>query len=121
MVVCPRFFRKYTKIYSGGEPELVEGDIFRTIVPLNLSLTRMSDNRNLSDKMSDNGRVSDKKPCDVLIAYLKCNGEITTTEAARIIGRSPATVRRLLSQLVVDGVVVASGGNRDRKYRKNRG
>jgi ATP-dependent DNA helicase RecG len=26
---------KYTKLYSGGTPEFVEGDIFRTIVPLN--------------------------------------------------------------------------------------
>ena len=25
---------EYTKIYSGGEPELVDGDVFRTIVPL---------------------------------------------------------------------------------------
>jgi len=25
---------KYTQIYSGGEPELVEGDIFKTIIPL---------------------------------------------------------------------------------------
>lgn len=26
---------KYTKLYSGGEPEFIEGDVFRTIVPLN--------------------------------------------------------------------------------------
>jgi ATP-dependent DNA helicase RecG len=25
---------KYTKIYSGGEPELIEGDVFKTILPL---------------------------------------------------------------------------------------
>lgn len=25
---------KFTKIYSGGEPELIEGDVFKTIVPL---------------------------------------------------------------------------------------
>ncbi|MCL1803183.1 MAG: putative DNA binding domain-containing protein [Eubacteriaceae bacterium] len=25
---------KYTKIYSGGEPELIEGDVFKAIVPL---------------------------------------------------------------------------------------
>ena len=25
---------EYTKIYSGGEPELIEGDVFKTIVPL---------------------------------------------------------------------------------------
>jgi ATP-dependent DNA helicase RecG len=28
---------KYTKIYSGGEPELIEGDVFRTFAPLGLS------------------------------------------------------------------------------------
>ena len=28
---------KYTKIYSGGEPELIDGDVFRTIVPLSSS------------------------------------------------------------------------------------
>ncbi|GHV47197.1 ATP-dependent DNA helicase RecG [Synergistales bacterium] len=112
---------KYTKIYSGGEPELIEGDVFRTIVPLGLSLTGMSDNGilsdNVSDKMSDNGKVSDKKPADVLIAYLKSNGEITATDAAKIIERSPATARRLLSKFVDDGVVVASGENRNRKYK----
>jgi ATP-dependent DNA helicase RecG len=26
---------KYSKIYSGKEPELIEGDIFQTIIPLN--------------------------------------------------------------------------------------
>ena len=25
---------EYTKIYSGGEPELIDGDVFRTIIPL---------------------------------------------------------------------------------------
>lgn len=31
---CVRNLYKYTKIYSGGEPELIEGDVFKTIVPL---------------------------------------------------------------------------------------
>lgn len=25
---------KYTKMYSGGEPQFIEGDLFRTIIPL---------------------------------------------------------------------------------------
>ena len=25
---------KYTKLYSGGTPEFIEGDIFRTVIPL---------------------------------------------------------------------------------------
>jgi ATP-dependent DNA helicase RecG len=114
--MCHSLLNKYTKIYFGGEPELVEGDVFKTIVPLDLSLVEMSDNGNMSDKMSDNGKVSDKKPSDILIAYLKGNGAITATGAAKIIGRSPETARRLLSQLVDEGIVVASGGNRNRKY-----
>lgn len=28
---------RFTKIYSGGEPELVDGDVFRTTVPLSLA------------------------------------------------------------------------------------
>jgi ATP-dependent DNA helicase RecG len=28
---------EYTKLYSGSEPELVEGDIFKTIIPLPLA------------------------------------------------------------------------------------
>lgn len=30
---------KYTQLYSGGEPQFVEGDIFRTIIPLNEAAT----------------------------------------------------------------------------------
>jgi ATP-dependent DNA helicase RecG len=25
---------RYTKLYSGGEPELIEGNVFKTIIPL---------------------------------------------------------------------------------------
>lgn len=38
----------YTKLYSGGEPELIEGDIFKTIIPL----------KNQSDNMRTNMRTS---------------------------------------------------------------
>ncbi|MDR3293154.1 MAG: hypothetical protein LBT20_03515 [Clostridiales bacterium] len=34
---------KYTKIYSGGEPELIEGDIFRTIVPLSSEIGEINE------------------------------------------------------------------------------
>jgi ATP-dependent DNA helicase RecG len=102
---------KFTKIYSGGEPELIEGDVFRTTVPLNLSLTGMS------DKVSDKRKMSDKRQRDALMAYLRSNGEITATEAAKIITRSPATARRLLAQLADEGLVAATGGNRNRKYK----
>ncbi|MDR1328781.1 MAG: putative DNA binding domain-containing protein [Oscillospiraceae bacterium] len=105
---------KYTKIYSGGAPELVEGDVFRTIVPIALSDTKMS------DKMSDNRAMSDKKYRDALLAHLADKGEISASEAAAIIGRTAKTARRVLLQLVGEGVVAATGGNRNRRYKANR-
>ena len=128
---------KYTKIYSGGEPELVEGDVFRTVVPLfshdgpvsdnqkmsdkvsdNQKMSdKVSDNQKMSDKVSDNQKMSDKKVRDALLTHLRNNGEITAAEAAKIISRSIPTARRVLSGLVAEGQVVASGANRNRKYR----
>jgi ATP-dependent DNA helicase RecG len=116
---------KYTKIYSGGEPELVEGDVFRTIVPIALSDTEMSDkmadNGEMADKVSDNGKmsdkVSDKNSREALLLYLRGNGEVTAAEAAKILNRSVQTARRVLSGLVSEGAVVASGANRNRTYK----
>jgi ATP-dependent DNA helicase RecG len=111
---------KYTKIYTnGGEPELIEGDVFRTIVPL--SRIGTSDNAQMSDKMSDNAqmsdKVSDKTTRDRLLEYLRGNGEATTAEAAVIIDRATSTARRLLTELIAEGLVVSSGANRNRKYK----
>jgi predicted HTH transcriptional regulator len=111
---------KYTKIYTnGGEPELIEGDMFRTIVPL--SLIGASDNAQMSDKTSDNVsdklKMSDNTTRNKLLEYLRGNGEVTAAEAAKIIGRTPQTARRLLSELAAAGTVIATGANRNRKYR----
>jgi len=149
---------KYSKIYSGGEPELIEGDVFRTIVPLtppdnhssyivsdNVKMSvnvsdKLSENGNMSDNVSDklgyigkmsdnvsdnnktNDKMSDKYSRDTLLAYLYGNGEVTAKEAAKILNRSVQTARRLLSKLVDEGIIVASGANRNRKYKvKNDG
>jgi ATP-dependent DNA helicase RecG len=112
---------KYTKIYSGGEPELIEGDVFRTVVPLVSSDGSESDNAQISDKVSDkeqmSDKMSDKNSYNVLRAYLRGNGEVTAAEAAKILNRSAQTARRVLSRLVIEGVVTASGANRNRKYK----
>ena len=140
---------EYTSIYTGGgEPELIDGDVFRAIVPLSLSGTgisgnktkiekqeenseisgKMSDNAMMSDKMSDNAMVSDKVSDSLvmsdnahhqaILAYLHEHGEINAATAAAIIIRSPATARRVLSQLAHAGLIEAIGANRNRKYRK---
>jgi len=112
---------KFTKMYSGGEPELVDGDVFRVIVPLGLSDIEMSDNEEMSDKMSDKPsddvEMSDKAYREAILAYLAEKGEIGAVEAGNLIGRNSKTARRVLLQLVGEGAVVATGANRNRKYK----
>jgi ATP-dependent DNA helicase RecG len=178
---------RFARIYSGGEPELTDGDVFKAVVPLalpngaargnlgdkssdngivsdngdtgnnasdnvddNLS-DKVSDNKvmsdnddftdntgdngiihdnsgyNLSDKMNDNisdnlsddlnDKMSYNARCQAIIAYIIKYGEINAATTAKIIGRSPQTARRILAQLVKDGVLDAAGANRNRKYQ----
>ena len=118
---------RFTKLYSGGEPELVDGDIFKTIVPLNLSFKevnnnteilndnqndKVNDNQNLNDNLNDNSE--DRKR---ILAYIVQNGVISTTQAAQTIERSHSTARRVLLQLVSENLLVSSGANRNKTYR----
>jgi ATP-dependent DNA helicase RecG len=129
---------KYTKIYTHGrEPELIEDDMFRAIVPLNLMdknlADNLTDNGHLANKMSDNSTdklqlankdlkpsiVSDrpKSDRDILLSYLSTNDDLTASEATKLIGKSDRTTRRLLQQLADNGEIMVSGGNRKRKYK----
>ena len=128
---------RFTKLYSGGEPELVDGDIFKTIVPLNLSFKEVNDNNEiLNDKVGDNQILNDKVNDKVgdnqilndnqndnsedrkrILAYIVQNGVISTTQAAQTIERSHSTARRVLLQLVSESLLVSSGANRNKTYR----
>jgi ATP-dependent DNA helicase RecG len=114
---------KYTKIYTNGdEPELIEGDVFKATVPL--SLISANGNAQTGDKMSDKtktgDKMSDKTTRDKLLEYLRGNGEVTAAEAAAIVDRATSTARRLLTELVADGLAVATGANRNRRYMAKR-
>lgn len=43
---------KFTKLYSGGIPQFVEGDVFKTVIPLNKTAT-MKSGPKASDQVSD--------------------------------------------------------------------
>jgi ATP-dependent DNA helicase RecG len=130
---------KFTKLYSGGAPELIDGDVFKIIVPLDLSLTPEEDLSLTSDKMSDkraiNSEMSDKsatnletsdKPAinsetsdnaaDRILEYLHQHGKITATSAAFLLGRSDGTARRILGEMVKSGHLIANGSNKNRTY-----
>jgi ATP-dependent DNA helicase RecG len=112
---------RYTKMYSGGEPELIEGDIFKTIVPLDLSATQVG------DKMGDKSKLGDKmvdKRASVTDIFLKQlqpyfdeNEWIDTSTACEITDKQPTTVKRYLKKLTESNVLEARGANKNRQYR----
>lgn len=59
---------KFTKLYSGGTPQFVEGDIFKTIIPLNDTAT-MKLGPTVSDQVSD--QVAQSNVEDKILQYCK--------------------------------------------------
>ena len=47
----------YTRLYSGGEPELVEGDIFKTIIPLVLASVKQAENKQINSTSTNNKKM----------------------------------------------------------------
>jgi predicted HTH transcriptional regulator len=91
-----------------------------------MGIIEINDNGTLNDKMNDkadlndnvNDKISYNEERKQILAYLTENDEISTAMAAKVIGRSHSTARRVLLQLVDNGIVVATGANKNRKYRK---
>lgn len=110
---------KYTKIYSGGVPEIREDDIFRTIIPL-LEIT--GDKPAITgDKPAINFGESLSISAEKLVSYLTANDFITTNIAIEILGlKSKSWTRELLNRMVKDNILIAEGGNRNRRYRLNK-
>jgi ATP-dependent DNA helicase RecG len=94
---------RYTKIYSGGDPELLEGDIFKTIVPL------LRDG-SVSDDVSD---VSDDETGTLILRYIKDNPNITYNELAQKTVLVRRTVQRHIQNLKKQGCLRRIGSERN--------
>ena len=93
---------KYTKIYSGGEPELIEGDVFKTIIPLERSVTAK-----VTDKVIEN--ITERET-DVL-SLISENQNITQTEMAERLSVSRKTIASRLKSLKRKGMVKRIGSD----------
>lgn len=61
---------KYTKLYSGAEPEFIEGDVFRTIIPLALSATaKIGPTSTMQDTMQDTTQDTMQNRAQAIISY----------------------------------------------------
>lgn len=93
---------KYTKLYSGGEPEFIEGDVFRTIVPLNdVSVGVVGPNTVApSDALDVALDVAPKMTLEEMIMNnIISNNKITRNELAKIAGVSKKSIERKLKEM----------------------
>ena len=127
---------KYTKIYSGGEPELIEGDVFKTILPLTgigaigstgeasyigvsveksdaagLSLPNGNDFGNGNDNGNDNGNEL-KKNKAVILDLIRSKPHITLDELVIVTGKSKRTLSRETKEMQEEGTLRRLGSAR---------
>ena len=138
---------KYSRFYSGQDPEFVEGDIFKIIVPLNDNYSL--DHRNGANGDSDFGTIdtisadrvrepsipyaadrrsfsSSEKSAGILsreeaeiLDRVKKNPHLTQSQIQREMGISLRSVKRVMSRLQQRGILVREGNNRSGSWMIN--
>jgi ATP-dependent DNA helicase RecG len=115
----PALFR-YSKAYSGEEPLIEEGDVFRTVIPLK-PLGGGENTVRASDPQSEvphSQNVAEEPLVEKIFDLLDASGSVKTSEVVATTGVSARTVQRTLADLVSQGALVAEGATRGRRYRR---
>lgn len=97
---------KYSKIYSGREPELIEGDIFKIIVGLNYVEENVREERG-KKLQAEPGLTEDK-----IISLISENRCITISELAQILNVSHSTIERGIKKLKSTNRLKRSGSTK---------
>ena len=117
-----RILFKYCKFYSGKEPEFVEGDVFRIIVPLDENYAYDYDSN--AKAVSATLEVKDAtlkcgfgtKDESEIIQLIKENPSITQSELQKKTGISLGTIKRIFPKLQEKEILVRVGGKRFGKW-----
>ncbi|MDR0695961.1 MAG: putative DNA binding domain-containing protein [Christensenellaceae bacterium] len=105
-----RNLMKYTKLYSGGKPELIEGDIFKTIIPLVGASEKQANNKRITQANS----TSEKK--NAIIKHLETHGQATVADFADVFKLSDGRVRAILLEMTKENVIEKVGKTKSVYY-----
>ena len=104
----------YVPRYSGKPPEMIDGDIFRVIVPLNEEYSFEVD-KNKAQKNNLKGKnctLTEK----AILEFLQNNPTATQTEIASEIGKSLRTVKNDMTTLQKNGLLKREGSKKLGKW-----
>jgi len=102
----------YVKRYSGKEPELIDGDIFRIIIPLDENFSY--------DSHKDSNRINSLLFCGItctpneisVLNHLKKNPTALQTEVADVVKKSLRSTQTIITQLKNKGLLKHEGSKK---------
>jgi ATP-dependent DNA helicase RecG len=103
---------KFTKLYSGGKPELIEGDIFKTVIPFAASEKQAKNKRKTSEKQANT--TSEKKKA--ILDYLKDHEQAAVADFVGVFGLSEGRIRAILLEMTKDNQVEKIGKTKSAYY-----
>ena len=127
---------RYSKLYSGKEPQMIDGDVFRIIVPLddNYSFdarigTAMhgsdgsasnpiitGENGQLSPDIAGYRRIPPDNRKKIVLETIRKNGSVTTAQIAPELFLSLRSTRELLREMIAEELVDKKGSARSTNY-----
>jgi ATP-dependent DNA helicase RecG len=106
----------YGKLYSGKAPELIDGDVFRIIVPLddNYSFDALigKAQNKAQIKRSDDYALFET----AVMEYLKDHPQATQLEISKAVGKSRRTIQKAISGLKKEGLVEREGARKNGRW-----
>lgn len=101
---------KYTKIYSGGLPELKEDDIFKAYIPL---VSNEEEQKEKNDKKQNVGvNVGVNKTQNKILKLIEENHNITQREIASKLKTTMRTIERNINILKERGIIERVGSDK---------
>lgn len=86
-------------------------------VKLTLPLIKSADKEALIKSADKKIPIKTAGQRDLIVAYLTDHVQATVVELGALLDLKPTRVRTLLRELISENIVVAEGGNRNRRYR----
>ena len=108
---------KYTRMYSGGEPQFVEGNVFRITIPLSEVATATvgpgsSGSQHGAINEPINGAIKLKESERRVLEAIRDNPRITRKEIIEQLKVGESTVYRAVQKLKAEGLIERIGSNK---------
>ena len=114
---------KYSKIYSGKDPEFIEGDVFKIIVPLNEDLINESLGQIDTQAVSNDTQaapidtqVDTQDNITMILSYIKSNPTASQPKIAKELGININSLKGTIRKLRKVGKIEREGTSQKGKW-----